>query len=80
MREDRRTGLLGRRCVDPIITIARFCRSRLLPSIEQSPLIRRELLGRKSRRPPLSHMIFENGSQLYVRAGRVKAVEFSGEN
>ena len=45
-----------------------FCRSRLFPSLEQSPLIRRLLIGRTYRRPQMAHVIFENGSQLYVRA------------
>lgn len=45
-----------------------FCRGRLIPAIEQSPLIRRVLLGRKAHRPQITHMIYANGSQLYVRA------------
>jgi hypothetical protein len=40
----------------------------LFPAIEQSPFIRRILLGKSKRRPPISHMIFDNGSQLFVRA------------
>lgn len=45
-----------------------FCHARLLPSLAQSPLIRSCLKGKRNRRLPLTHMVFENGSQLYVRA------------
>ena len=45
-----------------------FAKSRLLPALEQSPLIRRQLLGRGNRRLTLMNMRFANESQLYVRA------------
>jgi hypothetical protein len=45
-----------------------FSRSRLLPSLEQSPLIRRQLLGSSSRRPQVTNLQFANGSTLFVRA------------
>ena len=45
-----------------------FVRSRLFPALQQSPLIRRELLGRSAQRPPLMNMKFANGSALFVRA------------
>jgi hypothetical protein len=45
-----------------------FIRSRLLAAIEQSPLIRRTLLGNQVRRPPLSNMEFANGATLFVRS------------
>lgn len=44
-----------------------FIRTRLLPSLEQSPLIRRKLLGRQTRRPQISNMEFDNGSALFTR-------------
>lgn len=45
-----------------------FSNSRLLPSLEQSPLIRRALLGPGGRRPQVLNMQFDNGSTLFVRA------------
>jgi hypothetical protein len=45
-----------------------FSESRLLPALEQSPLIRRVLLGRNGRRPHVFNMQFANGSALFVRA------------
>ncbi len=45
-----------------------FVRSRLLPSLEQSALIRRKLLGRNGRRPQVMNMEFVNGCGLHVRA------------
>lgn len=45
-----------------------FVRSRLLTSLEQSPLIRRKLFGRKAQRPRMTNMEFVNGSTLFVRA------------
>lgn len=45
-----------------------FIRSRLLAAIEQSPLVRRTLLGKRARRPPLSNMEFDNGATLFVRS------------
>jgi hypothetical protein len=45
-----------------------FIRSRLLAAIEQSPLVRRTLLGNRARRPPLSNMEFDNGATLFVRS------------
>jgi hypothetical protein len=55
--------------VCPRIEQARvFSHTRLLPSLEQSPLIRRTLLGRRARRPQVMNMQFANGSTLFVRA------------
>lgn len=45
-----------------------FSHSRLLASLEQSPIIRRALLGRNGRRPQVLNMQFANGSALFVRA------------
>ncbi len=45
-----------------------FSRTRLLPAIEQSPLIRRTLLGRRKRQMPVMNMEFKNGSCLFIRA------------
>nr|MBC8867949.1 phage terminase large subunit family protein [Planctomycetota bacterium] len=45
-----------------------FSHSRLLPSLEESPIIRRALLGRGERRPQVMNMQFANGSTLFVRA------------
>jgi len=44
-----------------------FCRARLLPCLMQSPIVRRELVG-STRPPPITNMIFKNGSKLFVRA------------
>jgi hypothetical protein len=55
--------------VCPRIEQARvFSHSRLLASLEQSPLIRRTLLGKRGRRPQVMNMHFANGSALFVRA------------
>src|SRR6185437_6743928 len=55
--------------VCPRIEQARvFSRFRLLPALEQSPLIRRTLLGRRVRRPQVTNLEFVNGSALFVRA------------
>jgi hypothetical protein len=45
-----------------------FIKSRLLSVLEQSPLIRRRLLGSHGRRPSVPDIEFKNGSKLYVRA------------
>lgn len=42
--------------------------SRLIPCLEQSPLIRRCLLGEQPRRLRSGELSFANGSRLYVRA------------
>ena len=55
--------------VCPRIEQARvFTDARLLPSLEESPLIRRTLLGRGARRLKVTNMQFANGSALFVRA------------
>jgi hypothetical protein len=55
--------------VSPRIEQARvFTRMRLLESIDQSPLVRRKLLGAGRSRPQMSNLQFANGSTLYVRA------------
>jgi hypothetical protein len=60
--------------VCPRIEQARvFSHSRLLPSLEQSRLIRRTLLGRTARRPQVTNMQFANGSVLFVRAAYYSA-------
>ena len=45
-----------------------FSHSRLLPCLEQSPLLRRVLLGRSRRKLPVMNIQFHNDSQLYIRA------------
>ncbi len=45
-----------------------FSKSRLIPADEESPLIRRLLMGRTKRRLPVMHCRFANGSQLFVRS------------
>jgi hypothetical protein len=55
--------------VTPRLEQARvFVRTRLLPALEESPLLRAVLLGNSRQRSPLMNMSFENGSQLFVRA------------
>ena len=46
----------------------RFSRDRLLPAIDQSPLVRRTLLGKSRRKPPVMNVEFQNGSRLFIRA------------
>src|SRR6185295_12868785 len=43
-----------------------FSNFRLLPTIEESPLIRRVLLGRGRRRPQVMNYRFANGSALFI--------------
>jgi hypothetical protein len=45
-----------------------FCRSRLFPMIEQSPLVRRMLIGDRGNRLQVAHTVFRSGAELYVRA------------
>ena len=45
-----------------------FIHTRLLEAIDQSPAIRRVLLGKSGRRPQVTNMHFANGSTLFVRA------------
>ncbi len=45
-----------------------FVQFRFLPMLDQSPVLRRVLLGRSTRKPRIRNMRFENQSQLYVRA------------
>ncbi len=45
-----------------------FVHTRLLPILEQSPFVRRALLGRSPKKLPVSNMRFINQSQLHVRA------------
>lgn len=45
-----------------------FSKTRLIPAIEQSPLIRRVLLGDRDRRPQVMNLRFKNESQLFIRA------------
>ena len=48
----------------------RFSRDRLLPMLEQSPLIRRHLLGKSRRKPPVMSIAFQNGSGIVLTAPR----------
>lgn len=50
-----------------------FCRARLLPCLEQSPLVRRMLIGSNRRGLRVKNMSFANGSQLFVRAAFLDA-------
>lgn len=45
-----------------------FSKTRLLPAIDQSPLVRRLLLGDRGRRPQVMNLQFDNDSQLFLRA------------
>jgi hypothetical protein len=45
-----------------------FSKTRLIPAIEQSPLVRRLLLGDRDRRPQVMNLRFKNESQLFIRA------------
>lgn len=45
-----------------------FSKTRLIPAIEQSPLVRRVLLGDRGRRPQVMNLRFNNESQLFIRA------------
>jgi hypothetical protein len=45
-----------------------FLQTRLLTSLEQSPLVRRTLFGAGKKKTALGNMQFENGSVLYTRA------------
>ena len=55
--------------VSPRMDQARvFSRSRLITCLEQSPLVRRTLLGKSKQRPPVQHLHFVNDSQLFIRA------------
>jgi len=45
-----------------------FARARLLTSLDQSPLLRRRLLGKRGRRPQVTNMEFANGSLVHMRA------------
>ncbi len=44
-----------------------FSNTRLMPTIEQSPLLRRVLLGRRPR-PNVKNMQFANGSEVFLRS------------
>lgn len=55
--------------VSPRMEQARlFSNVRLLPAIEQSPLIRRTLLGKRKQKLPVMNLEFANGSRVFVRA------------
>jgi hypothetical protein len=45
-----------------------FSLSRLLPAIQESPLIRRVLVGRSQRKLQVMNLRFANGSEVYIRA------------
>ncbi len=55
-----------------------FSSSRLLPTVEGSPLIRRILLGEGSRRPQVMNVRFKNGSELFIRAAFHSADQVRG--
>lgn len=45
-----------------------FARTRLVPLIQQSPILRRVLFGKSGRRSQIENMTFDNGSQCHIRA------------
>jgi hypothetical protein len=45
-----------------------FSHQKLTPLLDASPLLREALLGNSRRKPPVKQMLFNNGSQLFVRA------------
>jgi len=45
-----------------------FSNSRLIPTIQGSPLIRRTLLGPSNKKLPVMNLRFVNGSEVYIRA------------
>jgi hypothetical protein len=45
-----------------------FIHQKLMPLLTGSPFVRQMLLGDSRRQPPVTHMRFANGSQLFVRA------------
>jgi len=45
-----------------------FVHSKLMPLLNDSPILKQALLGDSRRKPPVRNMRFINGSQLYVRA------------
>jgi Phage terminase large subunit (GpA) len=45
-----------------------FSHSRLLPAINESPIIRRALLGMSREKPPVTNLEFINGARVYLRA------------
>lgn len=45
-----------------------FSHARLLPSLDQSAIVRRRLVGSTKRKPQVMNMRFANDSQLFVRA------------
>jgi len=45
-----------------------FSNSRLLPTILESPVLSRILLGKTRRRPQVMNLRFVNGSEVYIRA------------
>jgi hypothetical protein len=53
--------------------VGTFSHARLLPAIEESPIIRRQLLGRGKPKTAVSRMRFANGSQLFARAAFLSA-------
>jgi len=45
-----------------------FAKSRLRPVISESPVVRRMLLGKRTRDLQVNHLRFANGSEVYIRA------------
>ncbi len=50
-----------------------FCHTRLLQCTDDSPLLRRKLIGSGARQLRVTHMTFANGSKLFVRAAFLTA-------
>jgi hypothetical protein len=53
--------------------VRRFSHDRLIPTIEESPSIRKVLLGNSRRKPPVMNIKFRNGSRLYLGAAYTSA-------
>lgn len=45
-----------------------FAKSRLMPVVSESPVIRKILIGDRVRKPQVTHMQFRNRSEIYIRA------------
>jgi hypothetical protein len=50
-----------------------FSSSRLLPTIRDSPLLRRFLMGRSGRPVPVTNIRLNNGAEIYIRAAFLSA-------
>src|SRR5690606_23697317 len=45
-----------------------FAKSRLMPVLMDSPVIRRILIGKNGQKPQIGHMQFRNRSEVFIRA------------